>query len=75
MDLTPDDITENCDPKLVASASKFLLPKGIDMQAMAKDDFFIGREWLGFPTMRVHLTGFRIVLAFKMKEVDTLNKY
>lgn len=69
LEVKEDELKSHCDPSLLKSTSQYMVRKSIMLGAMRKDTCWSGREWLGFPTLRVHTHGFRIILAFKMEEI------
>ena len=67
--LGDSEIEDNCAAKFHVSAKQYMSDQGISLHAMMKNDHYIGREWLGFPSIRMHTAGFRIVLIFKIADM------
>ena len=69
---TDEELMTHCVPGVRCSAAQTMLRKSIVFHAMGSDHHWLGRDWLGFPVLRVHIVRIRIILAFKMAEVKAL---
>jgi hypothetical protein len=69
LQITDAELKEHCPAAVLTSASSTMLRKGLTFFGMAKEDFAVGRDWLGFATLRMHFQGFRVVMAWKTIEV------
>jgi hypothetical protein len=69
LEVTDAELQQHSPAAVLMSASSTMSRKGLSFFGMAKEDFAVGRDWLGFPTIRMHFHGFRVVMAWKTQEV------
>jgi hypothetical protein len=69
LEITDAELQQHSPAAVLTSASSTMSRKGLTFFGMAKEDFAVGRDWLGFPTLRMHFQGFRVVMAWKTSEV------
>ena len=51
--VTVEYLNDNCDAEIISSAAAVMLRKSLQLIALTRDDYAVGRDWMRFPTLRV----------------------